>query len=65
MKSEKFATIYNGKIIGIVDGYPEHELRKNQFGLSKEEFMFLKNIESIPKAKELIKSLEKRIKKIK
>ena len=62
---EKFATIYEDRIVAIADAILPHELKENQIEISKEEFQLINNVESIEKAKEMIKSLEKRIRKIK
>ena len=62
---EKFATIHKGRIVAITDALPLHELKQNQIEISKEEYELIRNVESLEAAKEIIKSLEKRISKIK
>jgi hypothetical protein len=62
VKAQYYATIKDGKILGLCQATPPAELRENQIMLSKDEFYFLKAIDSnLPKAYDLIKAVLQKV----
>lgn len=60
--AEYFATITKGKIDGWTEATPPHELTQNQIPLTKEELQLLRACwGNLSKAKQLIKSIERKI----
>lgn len=57
----QWATISNGKIVQLADGFPAHELNDCQIILSDEEFNLLRTA-SLEKVERLVKQIKAKIK---
>ena len=60
--SRYFATVHEGKILGLCEAIPPHELSENQIMLSKDEFLLLSAVGDVRKAYKLIKAVLAKIK---
>ena len=67
--STQFASVHNGKLQGFCAyAYPPHELAPNQFPLTKSEVWLLKALSdkniSLPEAAKLLRSINRKIRKV-
>lgn len=62
----EWATIHKGKLQGVCKGFPPHELGKNQFPLTPQEFLFLRltNKYTLQEMKNILRSVSRKIKEM-
>lgn len=69
MRAEFVATIRDGKVIGIVQANPPHELYENQIALTAHEFTLLRNVrrldgDILANAQMMLDSIKSKVKEL-